>query len=170
VVIPRSRRALPFESTSTYDSGAWESAAQEYGPAARVGDILRITKVSLERDRIVLEINGGFRGGRRWYERIQVGVGTQTAPIGRTDTGEPVGTSIAVRFPNRLPPVTSAEVREILAPVLDFELRSASELYIESLPEPIQEAIREERVLEGMTRDQVLLALGRPDRRVRGDR
>ena len=55
----------------------------------------------------------------------------------------------------------------MLAPVLDFEKRSATEQYIETLPPEIQEAIKEKRAIEGMDREQVLLALGRPRNKVR---
>jgi len=46
--------------------------------------------------------------------------------------------------------------------VLDFEKRSATQLYSESLPPEIQKAIKEKRVQVGMDREQVVLSLGRP--------
>jgi hypothetical protein len=45
---------------------------------------------------------------------------------------------------------------------MDFEKRTATELYANTLPPEVQQAIKDKRVLEGMDRDQVLLALGRP--------
>ena len=72
--------------------------------------------------------------------------------------------------------LTSAEVKRILAPVLDFDKRSATALYSETLPPEVQKAIAEKRALVGMDRDQVLLAMGHPrsqiprEQRRRGNR
>src|SRR5579862_8129121 len=61
VLLPRSKKALEFDgSTGKYDKLAWSAIAKESGPAARVGDTVQVTKVELEADRIVLQINGGF--------------------------------------------------------------------------------------------------------------
>lgn len=170
VVLPRSKKALAVDLKGSYDKSEWQALAREHGPAARAGDLVQITKVSLEDDRIVFEINGGFRGGRRWYERIQIsgGMGTRTVPLaGGHHTVAPGGTTIALVFNRRLPPLKAVEVKKLLAPLLDFEKRSATEQYMDTLPEPIRQAIKDKRAVEGMDRDQVLLALGRPVRKVR---
>jgi hypothetical protein len=56
----------------------------------------------------------------------------------------------------------ASEVKKMLAPVLDFEKHSAAEIYAETLTPVMQAAIKDKRALEGMTRDQVVMALGRP--------
>ena len=55
----------------------------------------------------------------------------------------------------------------MLAPILDFEKRSATETYIETLPPEIKQAITEKKAIVGMDRDQVLMAIGRPQRKSR---
>src|SRR5205085_7123884 len=63
------------------------SIAKESGPAARTGDSVQVTKVELESDRIVLEINGGFKGGRKWYSGVQVSAnGNAPVPISNNDS------------------------------------------------------------------------------------
>lgn len=166
-LLPRSKKPLEIESNGSYDKQRWEEAGREFGPAARVGDLVGISKVEIEGDKLVLEINGGFKGGRKWYERIQVGTGTRTSPIATGQSNAMAGTSIALMFRKPLPPLKPEEVKKILAPVLDFEKRSATQNYVESLPPEVQKAVKEKRALEGMDRDQVLLALGRPVRKVR---
>ncbi|MFB3778455.1 MAG: hypothetical protein ACE141_12630 [Bryobacteraceae bacterium] len=166
--LPRSKKALVLRSTGEFDKALWESAGREFGPAGRVGDAIQITKLSFEDDRLVFELNGGYRGGRKWYERIEVGTGTRTMPIG--GGSQPVaqaGTSLALVFPGKVPPLKSAEVKAMLAPVLDFNKRSANEQYMETLPPHILQAVKDKKAVEGMDRDQVLLALGRPDNKVR---
>lgn len=173
VLLPRSKKALEFESTGTYDKSAWAGIARESGPAARSGDMVQVTKVDLEDDRIVLQINGGFKGGRKWYQGVQIGGGMggggNTAPISNNtnDTNAPGGTSIAVLFHKPLEPVKAAEIKKLLAPVLDFEKHSVTEIYSETLPPETQKAIKEKRVLVGMNREQVIMAAGRPQHKSR---
>ncbi len=169
--LPRSKKPLPFESNGTYDRKLWDERGQEFGPAGRVGDLVQISKVDIEDDRLVLQFNGGFKGGRRWYDSIQVGMGTgtsgQTYPVSQGGSSAPGGTSIEILFHKPLEPIKAAEIKKMLAPVLDFERRTATELYTAQLPEPVQKAIKDKKAIEGMDREQVLLALGRPTRKSR---
>lgn len=169
--LPRSKKPLPFEVEGTYDKQAWEAAAKQYGPAARVGDLVQVTKVSIEDDRIVLQINGGFKGGRKWYQGIAIGGGMgdggPMTPISTGDSNAQGGTTIAILFHKPLEPVKASQVKKMLAPVLDFERRSATELYARNLPPEVQTAIKDKKVIEGMDRDQVVMALGHPDHKSR---
>lgn len=169
VPLPRSKKALEVESSGAYDKRRWEAAGREFGPAARVGDQVQISKVVIESDKLVLDINGGFKGGRKWYERIEVGMGSRTTPIS-SGTAAPGGTTLALHFPKGVPALAASEFKKMLAPVLDFEKRSATEQYMETLPPEVQSAIKEKRAAEGMDREQVLLALGRPRNKVRETR
>jgi len=169
-LLPRSRRALPFESTGSFDKKVWQAASREYGPAGRVGDLVQITKVFIDPDKLVLQINGGFNGGRKWYDSSQIGGGLgggTMRPLGKGDSNAPGGTTIEILFHKPLEPMKAAEVKKMLAAVLDFEKRSATELYAEVLPPEVQTAIHDKKVIEGMDRDQVLLALGRPNHKSR---
>jgi|MudIll2142460700_1097286.scaffolds.fasta_scaffold84793_1 hypothetical protein len=165
--LPRSKKALPVNADGTYEKTQWDAAALEFGPAARVGDSVQISKVTIDDDKLILDVNGGFRGGRKWYERIEVGVGGGTSPINRGNSSAPGGTTIALLFPKGVPAAAAADFKKMLAPVLDFEKRSATEQYMETLPPEIQAAVKEKRAIEGMDREQVLLALGRPRNKVR---
>ena len=166
VLLPRSRKALEFESAGTYDKQAWSEIAKEFGPAARLGDTIQITKVELEADRIVLQINGGFKGGRKWYQGVQIGAGPSSNPtpvaVGGNESNAPGGTSLVILFHKPLEPIKADAVKKMLAPVFDFDLHTATEVYAEVLPPAVQQAIKEKRALEGMTHEQVVLAMGRP--------
>ncbi|MBI3471165.1 MAG: hypothetical protein HY013_07400 [Candidatus Solibacter usitatus] len=159
--LPRSKKPLPFNSTGEYDAKHWDEVGKEMGPAARLGDLVQITKVTLDHDKILLEINGGVKSGRKWYERIEVGMGSRTSPIGNV-TNPTAGTYIAVLFHKPLPSMKAAEIKKMLAPILDFEKHSATENYVETLPPEIQKAIKDKKAREGMDKEQVILALGRP--------
>jgi hypothetical protein len=166
VLVPRSRKNLAVNSDGTYDKNGWQAIARESGPAARVGDMIQITKVDIESQKIVLQLNGGFKGGRHWYEGVNVGMGPSTqpaqVPIGNGDSNAPGGTTVELVFPKPIEPIKASAVKKILAAVLDFDEHSATELFADTLPPATKKAIAEKRALVGMTRDQVLLAMGRP--------
>ncbi|MEO8661122.1 MAG: hypothetical protein ABI693_21815 [Bryobacteraceae bacterium] len=174
VMLPRSHKPLEFPSTGAYDKAQWMEAAKELGPAARVGDQVQVTKINIEDDRIVFEINGGLKTKKKWYEHVEVGGGGGggggTRPIGRTDGALATGTYIALTFPKGVPAIEAAAIKKMLAPVLDFDKHSATENYVDNLPEPIREAIKNKKVIEGMDREQVLLAAGRPRDKLRETR
>ncbi|MEZ5402832.1 MAG: hypothetical protein R2729_24360 [Bryobacteraceae bacterium] len=166
IAIPRSKKPLPYKSTGQWDKAKWSEAGRENGPAARVGDLVQITRVSIHKDNIELEINGGFRTGPKWYERVQVGMGSRTSPVSQ-GSNPTAGTIVALEFDGEVPPLEVKEFKKLLKPLLDFDKHSATENYLDSLPPPIQAAIKEKRALEGMDRDQVLMALGKPRHKMR---
>ncbi len=161
ILLPRSKKPLIIKSDGQYDQAAWNKALDENGPAARMGDQIQITRVLIESNKIVFEINGGGKSGH-WYDHVQVGAGGSMSPVSRGNTGQPNGSHIALVFPGSVPSITSLQIRHMLSPILDFEKHSASEQYVQSLPAPIQKAIKEQKAIEGMDHDQVLLALGKP--------
>ncbi|MBV6433933.1 MAG: hypothetical protein IANPNBLG_04167 [Bryobacteraceae bacterium] len=158
-LLPRSKKPLPYNSDGTWDKQKWDEAAKQMGPAGRMGDLIQITKVAIEGDRILLEINGGLKTGPKWYERIEVGMGTSTTPVsGRIDPK--LGSNIALLFPKGVPPLSASDIKKMLLPLMDFDKRSATEQYVQTLPPEVQKAVAEGRVLEGMDRDTVILAMG----------
>jgi hypothetical protein len=164
--LPRSKKPLPFESTGKYDAKEWEEIGKQLGPAARTGDLIQITKITLEHDRILLEINGGITSGRKWWDHVSVGMGNPSGQIGQSGTPT-AGTYLVILFHKPLPAMKAADVKKLLAPVMDFDKHSATELYANTLPPEVQQAIKDKRVLEGMDREQVLMAMGRPVNKTR---
>jgi hypothetical protein len=168
VLLPRSPKPLVFDAKNGYDKNQWMEVGRQGGPAARTGDLVQITKVDIGEDKLILQINGGFKGGRKWYQGVQIGMGGSTAPVStNTDSNAPGGTSIEILFHKPLEPMKAAEIKKMLAPVLDFEKHSATQLYSESLPPETQAAIKEKRVLVGMDHEQVRMALGQPQHKSR---
>lgn len=167
VLLPRSKKTLEFSSDGVWDKAKWAAAAKEMGPAGRVGDLIQVTHLEIDKDRIVFELNGGNRSGRKWYDHLEVGMGNATSPISQGVTSAPGGTVVALTFGGPIGEITSAEIKKMLLPILDFEKESVTENYVDTLPEPIKEAIKAKKAMVGMNRDQVLLAVGRPVRKSR---
>ncbi len=166
-LLPRSKKPLEFESTGQYDSKKWTEIARTFGPAARVGDLVQLTKVTIEDDAILFEINGGVKNGRHWYDHVEVGMGNRTGPISNGTGTASTGTNIELEFHQPLPSMTSTDVKKMLAPIFDFEKHSATQLYSETLAPEVKKAIAEKRAETGMDKDQVVLAMGRPEHKQR---
>ncbi|MDP9054079.1 MAG: hypothetical protein M3N93_07220 [Acidobacteriota bacterium] len=167
-LLPRSKKPLVFNADGSYDKNAWQDAAKSMGPAARPGDKVQITKVTLEGDRLLLEINHGLKGGGgHWYDHVQLSAEGVHPATNNSNASAPTGTYIDLMFHKPMENLTSAEVKKILAPVLDFDKRSATTLYSVTLPPEVQKAIAEKRALVGMDREQVVLAMGHPDHKYR---
>jgi hypothetical protein len=167
-LLPKSKKPLEFHSDGTWEHDKWKETGKEMGPAGRVGDLIQVTHVGIEKERILLELNGGGRARSKWTDHIQVGMGNATTPIsGGGQTNAPGGTVIAILYDGPIGETNSDEIKKLLAPILDFEKNSITVDPIESLPEPIKEAVRAKKVVEGMNRDQVLLAVGKPVRKTR---
>jgi hypothetical protein len=173
ILMPRSKKPLPFSIDGVKKEDAWTKAMEEFGPAARKGDVIQITKIDIQKDEIIFEINNGMKSGRKWYDRIQVGVGSSnsTAPIGgNRQVTAPGGTEISLKFPGPIPSVPVEDIKKYLSPLFDFDKRSASEQYVESLPPEIKKAIEEKKPVEGMDREQVLMSMGHPRQKIRETR
>jgi hypothetical protein len=166
--LPRSKKPLDFNADGTYDKSHWADIGRQNGPAARVGDQVQVTRVTIDKDRLVLEINGGIRSGGHWTDHVQIGMGGGTRPIDNGGNSNATsGTYIQVLFHGPLSGVKANDVKVAMAPVLDFDKRTVTELYSQTLSPETQKAIAEKRVEKGMDREQVFMAMGRPERKLR---
>jgi hypothetical protein len=140
----------------------------ENGMAMQAGVPAVITKIEFKSSQIVFELNGGGKSGKKWYQHIEIGVGTATTPIGPQEPPPTAfGSSITVDFHKALPNLTVPQMKQILSGTLDFERHSPTVLYSPNVTPEVKEAIKNHRVIVGMDRDAVLSAKGTPDRRVR---
>lgn len=167
IILPRSGKPLEYNADGTYDQKKWQEAQLKFGPVARLGDEVQITKVTFDGDKLLLEINGGMKTGKGgWRDHVSIGMGTPR-PINNSNAAATTGTTIELNFHKPMESLTSDDVKKILGPLLEFNKRSAAKLYAETLTPEMQKAVFEKRALEGMSRDEVILALGHPDHKYR---
>ena len=83
------------------------------------------------------------------------------------NTHAPGGTKLALVFPETIPAKSAADFKAMLKPVLDFKQRSAREMYLDTIDTKYREAIEKKEVIEGMDKEMVLLAKGRPVKKIR---
>jgi hypothetical protein len=167
--LPNSRKALDFESNGTWDKAKWEQAGREFGPAARVGDQVQVTKITIDKNAIVLVLNNGPKNGKSWKDHIQVGLGGGVQPISGNNapTNARAGATIVVHYREGLGELSSVDVKKLLAPVLDFDKHSATEQTVDTLTPEVKAAVLAKTAIAGMDRDEVLLSMGHPNRKTR---
>ena len=150
-----------------------------HGAAVNTGDNAQITRLEFHDRMIIVDVNGGGRPKKSWRDHIQFGMGapgpvsqpTQTTT--QDNQGPPglapgMGGTIYIQFPKNVPDLTPDELKKILEPFLDFSKeRSASVHWIDTLSPEVKKAITDRRPALGMDREEVVAAIGKPDKKVR---
>ena len=139
-----------------------------YGAAVKAGDRAQVTMVRFKEKSIVFDINGGPERKKKWYERIQVsGMGGTATPGEPTEETNIHGSFLELAFDKDVPDVTPDQIKQLLDPVLNFQAKSATEGYLDTIPKKAKQAITDHKVLVGMNREMVTYALGRPPQKYR---
>jgi hypothetical protein len=175
--LPAGKRGFLFKVGEPLNEERLHSAVATRGAAINTGDAAQITHLEFRDHDIIVDINGGGRVKKRWRDRLQIQIGggmpTASSTTVQQQTGPPgfqpgMGSTIFLEFGKSIPDLTPDELKQILAPLLDFsKQRSASKQWIETLPPEFQKAIKERRAMVGMDREMVVAAIGRPERKVR---
>lgn len=141
--------------------------AMTQGAAARVGDRIQITNIAIHDKSVYLEINGGPKKKSKWYQHITIsGMGGGVTP-GGADQGGPTGAAITLEFKDHVPEMTGPELKQLLDPIFDFSVKTAQEVYLETVPPKVKAAIKSHEVLVGMNHDMVVMAKDRPPQKTR---
>lgn len=175
----RSRKTLPLgdkDITLTAEgklkpeeSRLYQMAATS-GTAAKIGDRIQITNIAIRDKSIYLEINGGPKKKTKWYQHISVGVGGSGGmvdPTGNDAQTRASGAGISLEFKDHVPEMTGQELEALLDPLFDFTVKTAQEVYLESVPPKVKEAIKKHEVLVGMNHDMVVMAKDHPPQKIR---
>jgi hypothetical protein len=137
------------------------------GVIANPGDTIQITKLEFHAKDVAVQINGGGRMKFHLRDHLQVGMGPYLPDEPMDDhPNEGRGTTIILDYPHGVPDLTPEELKADLALLLDFSKHSAAVNWFDTLPKPVQQAIREHRAIVGMDEEMVIAALGRADHKV----
>jgi hypothetical protein len=148
------------------------------GAAVNSGDNAQITKLEFREHTIIVDVNGGGRPKHNWRDHIQFGMGgpsqgpqtttTTTQEQGPAGFQPGAGGTLYLQFPKNIPDLSPDELKNLLAPFLDFaKEHSAAVHWIDTLPPETKKAITERHAILGMDREEVVAAMGKPDRKVR---
>ena len=138
------------------------------GAIANPGDQVQITKLEFHGNDVGVQINGGGKKKFHLREHLQVGMGgNMSAPPIADHPNEGRGTTILLENPDGAPYLPPAQLKHDLSSLLDFSKHSAAVNWFDTLPPPVQQAIRDHRAIVGMDKEMVIAALGRADHKVR---
>ena len=170
--LPRGDEGLRLSAGGDVNREELLHELTQEGTAIPAKTMVQITQIEFHDKEIVFEINGGGKKKTKWYEHIEIGVGTRTTPINNpnADAGSANGSKITLLFSKKLPEMTVDEIKDYLAPVLDFEANNPIQTIAVPVSPEFQKAIEEKQAVVGMNQDMVLAALGPPDRKVREEK
>ncbi|HZL26133.1 MAG TPA: hypothetical protein VFC39_06345 [Acidobacteriaceae bacterium] len=146
----------------TPSGDAYRQMLYKKGQSAAPGDRVAITAVVFQKDRIILDLNGGPYAKHRFLSHIELN-DNPVAQLGPTATG----CRITLVFEGGIPEISGAEVKALLDPVIDFHAKTGEEAYADTLPPKLREAVAAHEVLVGMTKQMVLAAMGAPNSKER---
>ncbi|MGB8538043.1 MAG: hypothetical protein WCD57_16595 [Acidobacteriaceae bacterium] len=151
----------------TPSGSGYAEELEKYGVSAKPGDRVVITKFEVKPDRIVFEFNDGPEKHHHFLQHIEVGAGGGVAPLAQDDGHVPVGARMQLVFTKFVPEITASDVRKLIAPMIDFSLKTPVEAFADTLPPKLKASVLNHEVLVGMNREMVLKAVGQPDQKVR---
>src|SRR6202789_3480424 len=146
---------------------AYADELQKAGISSKPGDKVVITKFEVRPDRIVFEFNDGPEKHHHILQHIEGGGMGGMAPLAQDDGHVPVGARMQLVFAKFVPEMTASDVRKLIAPMIDFSLKTPAEAFADTLPPKLKGAVLNHEVLVGMNREMVLKAVGQPDQKVR---
>jgi hypothetical protein len=172
IPLPRGKGGVRVDGQGKLDRADAQKEIHNNGVAMQPGLPAEITHIEFKSNRVIFELNGGGKSGKKWYQHIEIDSGIGVGPVAQQQqpTTTSYGSSVTVDFGKDLPNLTVPELKKILSVVLDFERHSPTVLYAANVTPQVKEAIKNHNVIVGMDRDAVLSAKGTPDRRVREER
>ena len=167
VPLPRGKKGLKLSSNGKIDDESLKREITQNGTAIPPNVLVQITNIIIENKQIILEINGGGIKKTKWYEHVEVGMGSRTTPLSQGDTKTPTGSFVSLVFPERIEDLGVAEIKKYLDQVLNFDPVSPIQALTRPVSKEFQEAIKEKKAVIGMDREMVNAAMGPPQRKVR---
>ena len=176
--IPGGKEGFVLYTDKPLNQEYLDRVVSTHGAAINTGDNAQITRLEFREHTIIVDINGGGRPKRNWRDHIQLGMGgpsqapqsttTVTQEQGPVGFQQGAGGTLYIQFPKNIPDLSPDDLKNILSPFLDFaKERSAAVHWIDTLPPETKKAITERHAILGMDREEVVAAMGKPDRKVR---
>jgi hypothetical protein len=165
--LPRGKKGLTLVANGklTPAGEGYVAMVTDQGVSAKPGERVVLSNIAIGRDRLVIDLNGGPEKKHAFLRHIEIGMGgpVNTSPVIQDPGQEPVGARITLTFAGRLPDLTPAQVKALLAPLISFDMKTPVQAFTDSLPPELKDAILNHHVWVGMTTDMVTFALGQPE-------
>jgi len=166
---PRGHKGLTLVA-----NGKLEPAGEAYlnmvvsdGLCAKPGDRVVITDIKFDHNKIVFLLNGGPDFKHRFLRHIEIGADPNYSNSVVPDQPDPTGSRLTLAFKERVPQLTAAQVKQLLSPLISFDVKTPVQAFTDTLPPALKEAILNHEVWVGMSTDMVLFSKGQPVSKVR---
>ena len=166
---PRGHKGLTLVA-----NGKMEPAGEAYlnmvtsaGLSAKPGDRLVLSDLKIEHNKIIIDLNGGPDPKHRILRHVSIGQPGIENPVVRDPGQEPTGSRLTLEFADHVPDLTGAQVKSLLAPLIEFDVKTPIQAFTDTLPKPLKDAILNHHVMVGMSTDMVLFAKGQPETKTR---
>ena len=171
--LPIANLTVPANGMMKPNGSDYANLIQSKGIAAQAGKRVVITDIKFERNKILIDFNGGPYHKHNWLRHLSVGFGPMapydTAPVVPDDPNDAHGTRVTLIFRHGVPDLTGPQVEALLQPIVDFSLKTPLQAYTDTLPPFLKKAILAHHVLVGMNHQMVLSALGEPWKKMQED-
>jgi hypothetical protein len=167
---PKGHKGLTLVANGKLDPAGepYLEMVTKEGTSAKPGDRLVLTDVKIENNKIVFDINGGPDHKHRFLRHVQIGTGPSMNPVVQDGNDpDPVGARLILDFKGRIPELTGAQVKALLAPLISFDVKTPIQAFTDTLPPKLKDAILNHHVMVGMSTEMVLFTLGQPERKIR---
>lgn len=153
-----------------------DRAVATHGAAVNTGDQVQITKLEFRDHTIIVDLNGGGRGKKRWRDHLHLdlgGIPTVQSTTTQQEQGPPglqpgMGSTVFLEFNKSIPDMSPQDLKQLLSPLLSFaKERSAAVQWFDTLPPEMKKAIQDRKPVVGMDREELVAAIGKPDHKVR---
>lgn len=162
---PRGHKGLTLVANGKLDPAGdgYLNMVIANGTSAKPGDRVVISDVKIDKGKMIFELNGGPDFKHRFLRHVQIGGDPNyTNPVVRDNGQEPTGARLTLDFGGRIPAVTGAQVKALLAPLISFDVKTPIQAYTDTLPPQLKDAILNHQVMVGMSTDMVIFAKGQP--------
>lgn len=166
---PRGHKGLTLQA-----NGKLEPAGVNYlnmvvneGLSAKPGTRVVVTDIKIDKSRIVLDFDGGPDAKHRFLRHIQISAGPDMGdadqdPSLMDQAGDPAGARVTLVFPSYVPVLTAKQVKDLLAPLISFDVKAPIQAYTDTLPTALKDAILDHKALVGMNTEMLMFAKGQP--------
>lgn len=167
--MPRGHKGLTLEANGKLVPAdqAYVNMVVNNGVSSKPGTRVVITNVKFDKNKIVLDLNGGPDPKHRFLRHLSIGTDPYYDSPVVQDGEDPVGSRVTLTFKNNVPELTGQQVKALLAPLISFDVKTPVKAYTDTLPKPLKEAILDHQVLVGMSTDMVMFAMGQPRNKIR---
>lgn len=167
-------RPLPIATLTLRANGPMKPNGSDYadliqnkGMAAKAGQRVIVTNVTIDKNRIILDFDGGPYHKHRWLRHVSIGMDPyDDTPVVHDQPHEATGSRITLVFLHGVPNLTGFQVEALVKPIVDFNLKTPQQAYTDTLPPFLRKAVLGHHVLVGMNHEMVIAALGEPRTRM----